>query len=35
MTLIDMARTMLAEYKMLERFWSEVVNTAYHAINRL
>jgi hypothetical protein len=30
-----MARTMLEEYKTLERFWSEVVNTAYHAINRL
>jgi hypothetical protein len=30
-----MARTMLGEYKTLERFWSEVVNTTYHAINRL
>jgi transposase InsO family protein len=28
MTLIDMAKTMLGEYKMPERFWSEVVNTA-------
>jgi hypothetical protein len=35
MTLIDMARTMLGEYKMAERFWSEAVNTACHAINRL
>jgi transposase InsO family protein len=33
MSLIDMARTMLGEYKTLERFWSEVVNTACHAIN--
>jgi transposase InsO family protein len=35
MTLIDMARTMLGEYKMSEKFWSEAVNTACHAINRL
>jgi hypothetical protein len=35
MTLIDMARTMLGEFKTLERFWSEAVNTACHAINRL
>jgi transposase InsO family protein len=34
-TLIDMARTMLGEFKTPERFWSEVVNTACHAINRL
>jgi hypothetical protein len=34
-TLIDMARTMLGEYKMHERFWSEDVNTTFHAINRL
>jgi transposase InsO family protein len=34
-TLIDMARTMLGEYKMPKRFWSEAVNTACHAINRL
>jgi hypothetical protein len=33
--LIDMARTMLGEYKMPERFWSEAVNIACHAINRL
>jgi transposase InsO family protein len=35
MTLIDMARTMLGEFKMSERFWSEAVNTACHAINQL
>jgi hypothetical protein len=35
MTLIDMARTMLGEFKTPERFWSEAVNTACHAINWL
>jgi hypothetical protein len=35
MTLIDMSRTMLGEYKSPERFWSEAVNTTCHAINRL
>jgi hypothetical protein len=30
-----MARTMVGEYKTLERFWSEAMNTACHAINRL
>jgi hypothetical protein len=34
-TLIYMARTMLGEYKPPERFWSQDVNTACHAINRL
>jgi transposase InsO family protein len=34
-TLIDMARTMLGEFKMPERFWSEAMNTAYHTINWL
>jgi hypothetical protein len=34
-TLIDMARIMLGEFKTPERFWSEAVNTACHAINRL
>jgi hypothetical protein len=34
-TLIDMARTMLREYKTPKRFWSEAVNTDCHAINRL
>jgi hypothetical protein len=33
-TLIDMARTMLGEYKTPERFWSEAVNTPRHAIHR-
>jgi hypothetical protein len=35
MTLIDMAMTMLGEYKTLERFWSEAINMACHAINCL
>jgi hypothetical protein len=34
-TLIDMARTMLGEFKTPERFWSEAVNTACHTINRV
>jgi hypothetical protein len=34
-TLIDMATTMLGEYKTLERFWSEAINTACHTINWL
>jgi transposase InsO family protein len=34
-TLIDMTRTMLGEFKTPECFWSEVVNTACHAINRV
>jgi hypothetical protein len=34
-TLIDMVRTMLGEFKTPERFWSEAMNTACHAINRL
>ena len=34
-TLIDMARTMLGEFKTPECFWSEAVNTACHAINRV
>jgi hypothetical protein len=33
--LIDMARTMLGESKTPQRFWSEAVNTACHAINRV
>jgi transposase InsO family protein len=33
-TLINMARTMLGEYKTPKRFWSEVVNTTCHAINQ-
>jgi transposase InsO family protein len=35
MTLIDMARTMLWEYKTPELFWSEAMNIACHAINWL
>jgi transposase InsO family protein len=35
MTLIDMAKTMFGEYKTPKRFWSEAINTACHAINRL
>ena len=34
-TLIDMARTMLGEFKTPECFWTEAVNTACHAINRV
>jgi transposase InsO family protein len=34
-TLMDMARTMLDEYKTSDRFWGEAVNTACYAINRL
>jgi hypothetical protein len=34
-TLIEMARTMLDEYKMLKHFWAEAVETACHATNRL
>src|SRR5688500_2242071 len=30
-----MARMMFGEFKTPERFWSEAVNTACHAINRL
>jgi hypothetical protein len=35
MTLIEMARTMLDEYKTSDRFWTEAINTACHASNRL
>jgi transposase InsO family protein len=34
-TLLDMAKTMLDEYKTLDRFWSEAINTACYSINRL
>jgi transposase InsO family protein len=34
-TLLDMARTMLDEYKTSDRFWAEAVNIACYAINRL
>jgi hypothetical protein len=33
-TLLDMARTMLEEYKTLDRFWVEAINTACYS-NRL
>jgi transposase InsO family protein len=33
--LIEAARTMLAEYKTLDIFWVEAINTACHAINHL
>jgi transposase InsO family protein len=33
--LIDMTRTILKEYKTLDRFWAEDVNIAYHTINQL
>jgi hypothetical protein len=32
---LDMARTMLDEYKTSDQFWAEAVNTACYAINRL
>jgi transposase InsO family protein len=34
-TLLDMARTMLDEYKTPDRFWVEAINMAYYSINRL
>jgi transposase InsO family protein len=34
-TLLDMARTMLDEYKTLDQFWTETINTACYSINRL
>jgi transposase InsO family protein len=34
-TLLDMARTMLDEYKTLDRLWAEAINTACYSINRL
>jgi hypothetical protein len=34
-TLLDMARTMLDEYKTPDRFWAEAINTAYYSINQL
>jgi hypothetical protein len=34
-TILDMARTMLEEYKRLNRFWVEAINTAFYFINRL
>jgi hypothetical protein len=34
-TLLDMARTMLDEYKTPDQFWVEAINTACYSINRL
>jgi transposase InsO family protein len=34
-TLLDMTRTMLDEYKTLDRFWAEAINTACYSINQL
>jgi hypothetical protein len=34
-TLLDMARTMLDEYKTLDWFWAETINTACYSINWL
>jgi transposase InsO family protein len=34
-TLLDMARTMLDDYKTPDRFWAEAINTACYSINRL
>src|SRR3954464_4064926 len=34
-TLIEMARTMLVEYKTPIRFWAEAINTACHIINKV
>jgi transposase InsO family protein len=34
-TLLDIARTMLDEYKTPDQFWAEVINTACYSINRL
>jgi hypothetical protein len=34
-TLMDMARTMLAEFKSPYKFWAKAINTACHATNRL
>jgi transposase InsO family protein len=34
-TLLDMARTMLDEYKTPDRFWAEAIHTVCYSINRL
>jgi hypothetical protein len=34
-TLIEMAISMLDEYKVSDSFWAEAINTACHASNRL
>jgi hypothetical protein len=35
LTLIEMARSMLDEYKVSDSFWAEAINTTCHASNRL
>jgi transposase InsO family protein len=35
MTLIEMTRTMLDEYKTSDRFWAEAINMTCYATNRL
>jgi hypothetical protein len=35
MILIDMARSMLAEYNVSDSYWAQAINTACHASNRL
>jgi hypothetical protein len=35
MTLIDMARSMLMEYNVLNFYWTEAINIACHTSNRL
>jgi transposase InsO family protein len=34
-TLIEMARTMLDDYKTSDQFWTKAVNTVCHVTNRL
>jgi hypothetical protein len=34
-TLLDMARTMLDEYRTPDQIWAEAINIAYYSINRL
>jgi transposase InsO family protein len=34
-TLIEVARTMLDEYKTLDQFWMEAINMVCHATNRI
>jgi hypothetical protein len=34
-TLLDMARSMLDEYKTSDRFWAEAINTVWYSINQL
>jgi transposase InsO family protein len=35
MTLIDMARSILAEYNVSDSYWAEAINTTCHASNKL